>query len=163
MFLTQKVSVPLKINGKSYLIQKFFRQRVTDLHIKGTKMHKPSPNEKLFFFLSGVIVSVPFTLFFSQLSNYICVVLPVFYANLCSIAVITPFVEEFAKAYPLFYRHGESERSIFHLVCFRFGSPPSYQTPLTFFSRSQYFNNFLWYCQKKIITILLHRSFPSFF
>ena len=32
-----------------------------------------------------------------------------------SAVVLAPFVEEFAKAYPLFYRHGETQRSIFTL------------------------------------------------
>jgi hypothetical protein len=34
---------------------------------------------------------------------------------LCSITVFTPFIEEFAKAYPLFYRHGETQRSLLQL------------------------------------------------
>jgi RsiW-degrading membrane proteinase PrsW (M82 family) len=29
--------------------------------------------------------------------------------------IFPPFIEEFAKAYPLFYRHGETRRSIFTL------------------------------------------------
>jgi RsiW-degrading membrane proteinase PrsW (M82 family) len=37
------------------------------------------------------------------------------YATICSIAIFTPFIEEFAKAYALFYRHGETGRSIFSL------------------------------------------------
>ena len=45
-------------------------------------------------------------------------VLPFFYANICSIAIFTPFVEEFAKAYPLFYRHGETPKSLFILGFF---------------------------------------------
>jgi RsiW-degrading membrane proteinase PrsW (M82 family) len=28
---------------------------------------------------------------------------------------MVPFIEEFAKAFPLFYRHGETEKSIFNL------------------------------------------------
>ena len=41
--------------------------------------------------------------------------LSLFYATLCSTAIAAPFIEEFTKDYPLFYRHGESERSIFTL------------------------------------------------
>ena len=50
--------------------------------------------------------------------------MPLLYAQICSIAIFTPFIEEFAKAYPLFYRHGESVRSLFllgFLVGFGFG------------------------------------------
>ena len=78
-------------------------------------IHKPSFQEKLFFFLSGIITSVPITLFVNMFTDSLCVVLPIFYAQICSIAIFTPFIEEFAKAYPLFYRHGESVRSIFSL------------------------------------------------
>jgi hypothetical protein len=77
--------------------------------------HKPRLREKVFFFVSGIITSVPLTLFVGTFTDSLCVVLPVFYATLCSVAVFTPFVEEFAKAYPLFYRHGETQRSIFTL------------------------------------------------
>jgi len=78
-------------------------------------LHRPSLAEKVFFLLSGVIVSVPMTLFVMQFSDILCIPLPFFYAEICSVAVFTPFVEEFAKAYPLFYRHGETEKSMFVL------------------------------------------------
>jgi RsiW-degrading membrane proteinase PrsW (M82 family) len=78
-------------------------------------IHRPGLKEKLFFFISGIIVSVPLTLFVDSFSGYLCINLPLFYAQICSVAILTPFVEEFAKAYPLFYRHGETQRSIFIL------------------------------------------------
>jgi RsiW-degrading membrane proteinase PrsW (M82 family) len=78
-------------------------------------VHKPGTKEKLFFFLSGIITSVPLTLFVSTFTDSLCVSLPIFYAQLCSVAIFTPFVEEFAKVFPLFYRHGETTRSIFSL------------------------------------------------
>ena len=34
------------------------------------------------------------------------------------LTVFAPFIEEFAKAYPIFYRHGETERSIVTLGIF---------------------------------------------
>ncbi|UCD26129.1 MAG: hypothetical protein JSV75_04290 [Candidatus Bathyarchaeota archaeon] len=86
--------------------------------------HRPSLTEKIFFLVSGIITSIPLTLFVGTFTDSLCIVLPVFYATLCSVAVFAPFVEEFAKAYPLFYRHGETERSIFtlgFLVGFGFG------------------------------------------
>ncbi len=66
-------------------------------------LHTPSVKEKVFFFMSGILVSIPFTLFFAQL--YIYVPLSV------SIVILAPLIEELAKVFPLFYRHGETERS----------------------------------------------------
>lgn len=77
--------------------------------------HKPDLKEKLFFLLSGIIVSIPITLLFGTFTRNFLGVLPSFFASLISIIIFTPFIEEFAKAYPLFYRHGETERSIFIL------------------------------------------------
>ena len=78
-------------------------------------VHKPDLQEKLFFLLSGIITSIPLTLFVGTFTDSICIPLPMFYAEICSVAVFTPFVEEFAKAFPLFYRHGETTRSLFIL------------------------------------------------
>jgi len=79
--------------------------------------HRPELREKLFFFISGILISVPLTLFIDAFVNHLCIraALSVFSAQVCTIAIFTPFIEEFAKAYPLFYRHGETERSIFTL------------------------------------------------
>ena len=78
-------------------------------------VHKPDLKEKLFFLLSGLLVSVPFTLFFSDFSNSLCVAMPLFFAQVCSTVIFAPFIEEVAKVFPLFYRHGETERSILDL------------------------------------------------
>ncbi len=67
-------------------------------------IHTPGIREKIFFFASGLLVSVPFALFFAQFYDF----LPL----LISSAIIAPFIEELAKVFPLFYRHGETERSI---------------------------------------------------
>ncbi len=67
-------------------------------------LHKPSRKELVFFFISGILVSVPMALFFSNVYPYVSI--------LISTALIAPFVEELAKVFPLFYRHGETERSI---------------------------------------------------
>ena len=67
-------------------------------------LHKPSTKELVFFFISGILVSVPMALFFSNVYPYVSVFV--------STALIAPFVEELAKVFPLFYRHGETERSI---------------------------------------------------
>jgi hypothetical protein len=82
------------------------------------KIHKPDVDEKLFFFLCGVITSVPLTLFVAQFANSFLSGMDMFYATLISAAGFTPFIEEFAKVFPLFYRHGETERSIFSLALF---------------------------------------------
>ena len=77
-------------------------------------LHRPDVREKVFFFISGIIISVPLTLYIGSFTDYLCVVSSVslFYATICTTAIFTPLIEEFAKAYPLFYRHGETERSI---------------------------------------------------
>lgn len=79
-------------------------------------IHKPSAKEKLFFFVSGAIISTPFPL----LVNFGAVVilgrnLPADIATFLIIVVIGPLIEEYAKAYPLFYRHGETEKSLMML------------------------------------------------
>lgn len=80
------------------------------------KLHKPDASEMLFFFLCGVITSVPLTLFIAQYANSLLFGFDAFYATLISTAVFSPFIEEFSKAFPLFYRHGETERSIVNLA-----------------------------------------------
>ncbi len=80
------------------------------------KLHKPDFDEKLFFFLCGVITSVPLTVFVAQFANSFLAGVDMFVATIVSTAVFAPFIEEFAKVFPLFYRHGETERSIFSLA-----------------------------------------------
>ena len=41
--------------------------------------------------------------------------MPLLFAQVCSAVIFTPFIEEFAKVFPLFYRHGETEKSILNL------------------------------------------------
>jgi hypothetical protein len=67
-------------------------------------IHKPSNKELMFFFISGVVVSVPMALFFESLYPFVPAII--------SVAVLAPFIEELTKVFPLFYRHGETERSI---------------------------------------------------
>jgi RsiW-degrading membrane proteinase PrsW (M82 family) len=70
-------------------------------------LHKPKRREYLFFLISGIAISFPFALFFEQLSSFVPVVL--------SIVILAPIIEELAKVFPLFYRHGETERSIVNI------------------------------------------------
>jgi RsiW-degrading membrane proteinase PrsW (M82 family) len=79
------------------------------------KLHRPDMYEKIFFFLSGIIISVPLTLFVEILGSQNFLNIPDFYFSIFSVAILPPFIEEFAKAYPIFYRHGETEKSIFVL------------------------------------------------
>ena len=82
-------------------------------------LHRPSFNEKMFFLLSGAIVSVPLTLFVEQnFGNPLLTGFSAFDVTLITVAVFAPFVEEFSKIFPLFYRHGETQRSIFNLALF---------------------------------------------
>jgi RsiW-degrading membrane proteinase PrsW (M82 family) len=67
-------------------------------------LHKPSNKELLFFFISGIVVSVPMAFFFESLTSFVPAIV--------AVAVLAPFIEELGKVFPLFYRHGETERSI---------------------------------------------------
>jgi RsiW-degrading membrane proteinase PrsW (M82 family) len=78
-------------------------------------VHKPDIKEKIFFLSSGLLMSVPFTLFFFEFSNSLCVAMPLLFAQVCTLVIFAPFVEEVAKVFPLFYRHGETERSLLDL------------------------------------------------
>jgi RsiW-degrading membrane proteinase PrsW (M82 family) len=80
------------------------------------KLHKPDTSELIFFFACGAIISVPLTLFIYQYTDTLLASLNPFTITLISSTLIAPFIEEFAKAYPLFYRHGETQRSIFNLA-----------------------------------------------
>ena len=80
------------------------------------QLHKPDISEMLFFFLCGVIISIPLTLFIYQYTDSLLVGLNPFTIALISRVFFAPFIEEFSKAYPLFYRHGETQRSIFNLA-----------------------------------------------
>ena len=78
-------------------------------------IHRPNNQEKLFFLLSGIMVSIPLSAFIYTFSDYVFPSLPAASAGLISTVLLAPFVEEFSKAYPLFFRHAETERSIFTL------------------------------------------------
>lgn len=71
-------------------------------------IHKPTAREYAFFFASGIVVSIPFALFFEGL-------FPEAASTAILIVLVAPFVEELAKVFPLFYRHGETERTIVSL------------------------------------------------
>jgi hypothetical protein len=81
----------------------------------GIPLHRPSVREMLFFFISGAIVSVPFALVFESLASALPVSISPPYNEVLAIAVIGPLVEEFGKGYPLFYRHGETKKSLMNL------------------------------------------------
>jgi RsiW-degrading membrane proteinase PrsW (M82 family) len=75
-------------------------------------IHKPSKKELVFFFATGIVVSIPFAAFFEAFFPSTAL------ASLLLIIVGAPFIEELAKVFPLFYRHGETERSIVTLGLF---------------------------------------------
>ena len=78
-------------------------------------LHKPHAKEMLFFLVSGIIVSIPLTVFINNYSGYLFFFLPSNYVGIFSVVILAPLIEEFSKAYPLFYRHAETERGIFTL------------------------------------------------
>lgn len=79
-------------------------------------IHKPRIGEYLFFLLSGAITSIPLTLFINVGGDYFLTGISATDASLISLVLFAPFIEEFAKAFPLFYRHGETQRSIVNLA-----------------------------------------------
>jgi RsiW-degrading membrane proteinase PrsW (M82 family) len=68
-------------------------------------LHKPKRKELFFFFASGILVSIPIAYFFEGFY-------PTGLSAAILIVVLAPFIEEIAKVFPLFYRHGETEKSI---------------------------------------------------
>ena len=66
--------------------------------------HKPDIKQKIFLFTSGLLVSVPVTVFFSEFSDSLCVAMPLLFVQVCSLVIFAPFIEEFAKVFPLLYR-----------------------------------------------------------
>jgi RsiW-degrading membrane proteinase PrsW (M82 family) len=78
-------------------------------------LHRPSAREMLFFFVSGAIVSVPFAMVFESLANFVPASIPSPYNDVLVTAIIVPLVEEFGKGYPLFFRHGETKKSLMNL------------------------------------------------
>jgi RsiW-degrading membrane proteinase PrsW (M82 family) len=64
--------------------------------------------ERLFFFLSGILVGVPVALFFEGVSH-------LWFTSIGVATFVAPFVEEFAKADPLFFRYERTGRSLMFL------------------------------------------------
>ncbi len=79
-------------------------------------IHRPKPTELVFFFSCGIIMSVSITLVVVSLLDPLVATFGSFIASVISTAVFAPFVEEFSKVFPLYYRHGETQRSIFKLA-----------------------------------------------
>ena len=61
-------------------------------------------------------MSVPITLFIAGLADSLLLGLDDLSAALISTAIFAPIIEEFSKIFPLYYRHGETQRSIMRLA-----------------------------------------------
>lgn len=90
------------------------RGLLSSRRIQGLELGK-----KAFFFLSGVLISIPLTLHIRELVDPLLFKIPIFKGRLklhliFRMAIFTPFLEEFAKAYPIMYR-SDDERSLFTL------------------------------------------------
>jgi RsiW-degrading membrane proteinase PrsW (M82 family) len=79
-------------------------------------IHRPKITEMLFFFSCGIIISIPTTAFVYSLVDPLLINLTQLTANLLLYAFLAPFIEEFSKIFPLYYRHGETQRSILNLA-----------------------------------------------
>jgi RsiW-degrading membrane proteinase PrsW (M82 family) len=71
-------------------------------------IHKPKNTELGFFFACGLIMSIPLTIVTTSLADSLLVGLDTFTAAFISTALFAPFIEEFSKVLPLYYRHGET-------------------------------------------------------
>ena len=111
-------------------------------------IHGLDLKKRSFFLLSGMLVSIPFVFYTKTMFNRLILTMPMSYARLISATIFTPFMEEFAKAYPLMYRKADSERSILLLgsivglgfgvaealiYVFMLGSPMAIRLPGIFF------------------------------
>jgi len=74
--------------------------------------------KKAFFFLSGVLISIPLTLHVRKFVDPLLYKIPLFKGQGWKLlkpfrkAIFTPFLEEFAKAYPILYRSDDNKRSL---------------------------------------------------
>jgi RsiW-degrading membrane proteinase PrsW (M82 family) len=80
------------------------------------RRHKPKSSELLFFLLCGAVLSVPMTLMLQQSADPFLAGLSNFSITVITVVIFAPFIEEFSKIFPVLYRHGETERSIFTLA-----------------------------------------------
>lgn len=65
-------------------------------------IHRPAWREKSFFFLSGMISSIPLTLFVSQFADSVLGSLSSFYAVLFSSVLFAPFWRSLRRLFPCF-------------------------------------------------------------
>ncbi len=79
-------------------------------------IHRPRTREMIFFFFCGVIMSISITFFISAVLEAPLSGLPALSAQVIFVAVFPGFIEEFSKIFPLYYRHGETQRSILNLA-----------------------------------------------
>jgi RsiW-degrading membrane proteinase PrsW (M82 family) len=79
-------------------------------------IHRPKNSELAFFFVCGLVMSIPLTIVTDSLANALVTGLNTTIASIISIAIFAPFIEEFSKVLPLYYRHGETQRSILNLA-----------------------------------------------
>jgi len=61
-------------------------------------------------------MSVPITLFIASLADPLIVGFDDPTAAILSTVIFAPFIEEFSKIFPLYYRHGETQRSVMQLA-----------------------------------------------
>lgn len=79
-------------------------------------VHFPDTKEKLSYFIQGILISVPLTIFFETVArDYLYTVLPPHPASFVLITMAAPVIEEYFKAFPLFFRHAETPKGLFDL------------------------------------------------
>jgi RsiW-degrading membrane proteinase PrsW (M82 family) len=97
-------------------VKRALRGFLNSLDIKRLELRK-----KVFFFLSGVLISVALTSYIRRFIEPLLYKIPLFKGQRWTLiapfrkTVITPFLEEFAKAYPIMYRSDDKDRTLFTL------------------------------------------------
>jgi RsiW-degrading membrane proteinase PrsW (M82 family) len=76
-------------------------------------IHRPNRLEVTTFFAQGLLMSIPMAIYFEGFfANHITQIAPFLPLPEVMAILLAPFIEEFAKVFPLFARHGETARTI---------------------------------------------------
>ncbi len=79
-------------------------------------IHRPSQLEITSFFVQGLIMSIPMAIYFEEYFNgHLAQIAPWLPVPEVMALLLAPFIEEFAKVFPLFERHGETAKTIVFL------------------------------------------------
>ncbi len=76
-------------------------------------IHRPSRLEISTFFSQGLVMSIPMAIYFEEFfADHLTQIMPLLPLPAVMAVLLAPFIEEFAKVFPLFERHGETAKTI---------------------------------------------------